>query len=672
MTDFTRVPEYGYIDVNAFKNVELIKGFLNNLNINKYLSTFVFFFNYDESSDFYIQRDKTYTKHECVTHVQKCLKDKKIENAQIYVNKDIYLILLKQITDVTDHNDVIKTLETLKTELKTKVETKIAKQRRTTTIHAARQDMIECLLEPLDNILEVNALEVNALDKIKDREKTIKKAREAVLSKFCCVFNTEKAPDDGDIEELWKLNRLIYVLLSNKPNYNIYCYLSKMKSIEDLFGKHVWDNLKEIWSTNAEKWSKKAEAMKKAEEKIISCFKILKKYQNNLKLFKQAVQTTFQSSGICFAYCDRGGNLQLRTQGKKECIIKNYYDVKKSVISFLFLAVKITLIAALLQTITIIMAIIFIIIAVALVAKIVFCVMQLCVLCQKDNNDNITQIFKDLKKEKKPEDWSEEEWTRCKEAILYLQKKEKLEITAKIISTGLFAMLLFNEAGEKFIENSIKIATMTTNEWELLYIGLQIIKKIIFELKFKDNRQELTSQEILNEYLPKDINPSIKEEIELLLKKEESVPKVSKKLDQSIDKNPVGPLQGTIWNADTHTQDNNVNIIYGNDLAFGDCPKYTNSNTTLKVAEDTRYTTGLVFEMFKYVLTIPHILSDEVPSKIINQLTSCGSVLALCLVIVIVIGKNIKKNINKRTPIYQTTVNGSEKEQDEDDIVLRF
>ena len=121
----------------------------------------------------------------------------------------------------------------------------------------------------------------------------------------------------------------------------------------------------------------------------------------------------------------------MRTQGIKECIIKNYYDVKKSVISFLFLAVKITLIAALLQTITIIMAIIFIIIAVTLVAKIVFCVMQLCVLCQKDNNDNITQILKDLKEEKKPDHWSEEEWTRCKEAIIHLKNKETIENTAK-------------------------------------------------------------------------------------------------------------------------------------------------------------------------------------------------------------------------------------------------
>ena len=161
------------------------------------------------------------------------------------------------------------------------------------------------------------------------------------------------------------------------------------------------------------------------------------------------------------------------------------------------------------------------------------------------------------------------------------------------------------------------------------------------------------------------------------------LPKVSNKLNQSIknrntwmnnavkrpiDKNPFGPLQGTIWNADTHTKDNNVNIIYGNELAFGDCPKYTKTNTNLKLAEDTRYTTGLVFEMFKHVLSIPHIFDNEVPVEIINQLTSCGSVLALCLVIVIVIGKNIKE----RTPIYQTTVNESKNEQDEDDIVLRF
>ena len=160
------------------------------------------------------------------------------------MNKDIYLILLKQITDVTGHNDVIKTLKTkletkLKTKVETKVETKIAKPRRKAIIHETKQDMIECLLEPLDNILEVNALEVNALDKIKNKDKTIEKAQEAALSKFCCVFNTQKAPYDEDIEELWKLNRLIYVLLSNKPNYNIYCYISsKMKSIEHLFGKN--------------------------------------------------------------------------------------------------------------------------------------------------------------------------------------------------------------------------------------------------------------------------------------------------------------------------------------------------------------------------------------------------------------------------------------------------
>ncbi len=666
MADFTEFPEYGYIDVNAFENVELIKGFLKNLNIDQYLSTSNFFFNYDESSDFYIQKDKTYTRHECVTSVQDCLKEKKrYKNAQIYVNKDIYLILLKQITDVTGHNDVIKTLKTkletkLKTKVETKVETKIAKPRRKAIIHETKQDMIECLLEPLDNILEVNALEVNALDKIKNKDKTIEKAQEAALSKFCCVFNTQKAPYDEDIEELWKLNRLIYVLLSNKPNYNIYCYLSKMKSIEHLFGKK-WNELRHIWSKNAEKWSKKAEAMKKAEEKIINCFKILKKYQNNLKLFKQEVITTFQSSGICFAYCNHEGDLKLRTQGIKECIIKNYYDVKKSVISFLFLAVKITLIAALLQTITIIMAIIFIIIAVTLVAKIVFCVMQLCVLCRKDNNDNITQILKDLKEEKKPDHWSEEEWTRCKEAIIHLKNKETIENTAKFFSTGLFAMLIFNEAGEKFIENSIKIATMTTNEWELLYIGFQIIKKIIFEFKLKDSNQTLTSQKILNEYLPTDIDPTIKNEIESVLKQTEK--------NRNSDKNPFGPLQGTIWNADIYTQDNNVSIIYGNNLAFGDCPIYTNANTTLKIAEDTRYTTGLVFEMFKYVLTIPHILQKKVSDEIINQLTSCGSVLALCLVIVIVIYKNIKKN---RTPIYQTTVDDEKKEQDEDDIVLRF
>ena len=89
MADFTQFPEYGYIDVNAFENVELIenvklienveliKGFLKNLNIDQYLSTSNFFFNYDESSDFYIQKDKTYTRHECVTSVQDCLKEKK-------------------------------------------------------------------------------------------------------------------------------------------------------------------------------------------------------------------------------------------------------------------------------------------------------------------------------------------------------------------------------------------------------------------------------------------------------------------------------------------------------------------------------------------------------------------------------------------------------------------